>query len=224
MGRQIMDRKWLSAAAVVVLLGGGLSCARNQHLVSLQIQPSGGANFGAADSTLFVNFAAYGTFEHPPQTKDLTNQVTWISDTPQVAIVNANGIDGEVSPAGTDCGSSNVTATFKDGDNLVVSSAAHIVVDGPMSSGCMQAGTPPVLQVNFAGTGLGTLSSTPAGINCNSPNSCQASFTAGTTVTLMESPVGSSTFGTWNGCSSITANNECLVVLEQNVTVTATFN
>jgi len=219
MDRGTMVSKWFGVVAVTGLLISGLSCARNQHLVSLQVQPSGGANFGAADSTLYVNFTAYGTFEHPPQTKDLTGLVTWKSDTPQVAVVNANAVAGEVSPAGTDCGTSNLTATFQDGNNLVVSNAALITVDGPSSSGCTEPGPLPILQVNFAGTGTGTVTSTPAGIDCSTPSSCSASFTAGTTVTLTASGTGGATVIGWTGCNQA-LGNQCTVVLEQNVTVT----
>jgi len=217
-----MDRKWFSLVAVAALLLGGLSCARNQHLTSLQIQPSG-ANFGAGDSALFVNFKAYGTFEHPPQTKDLTNEVTWISDTPQVATVNAHGVQGEVSPVENDCGKANVSATFQDGGNLVLSnSPAQIVVDGPLSSGCTPAGPPPILTLNFAGTVPGSVTSVPAGINCTSPSSCSSAFTAGTTVTLTAATTGKTIV--WTGCNTTPPPNQCTVVMENNVAVTVTLN
>jgi hypothetical protein len=217
-----MRWKWLSGVvAVAALLIGGLSCARNQHLVSLQVQPSG-AVFGAGDSTLAVDFRAYGTFEHPPETKDLTSQVTWITDTPQVATVNAHSVAGEVSPVDLSCGAANVSATFKDGGNLVLSNAAHVVVDGPASSGCTPAGPQPILTVTFSGNGSGTVTSSPAGISCNSPSSCSNTFTAGTTVTLTATP--SATFGAWTaGCNQSLAN-QCTVVMQNNVTVTAMFN
>ncbi len=215
-----MRGKWLSGVvAVAALLVSGLSCARNQHLVSLQIRPSGGAVFGAGDSGLFVDFKAYGTFEHPPQTKDVTSQVTWISDTPEVATVSSAGA---VSPVDLSCGAANVYATFQDGGNLVLSDTAHIVVDGPVSSGCTPAGPPPILTVNFAGTDTGSVSSAPAGISCTSPSSCSSAFTAGTTVTLTAAQsTGMTTV--WSGCATA-LGNQCTVVMENNVTVTVTFN
>lgn len=214
-----MIRKWFSIAALVAAAFLELpSCGFNQHLVSIEIQPSGGATFGAADPSLFVDFTATGTYEHPPATKDLTNQVTWKSDTPQVATVTSGGV---VSP-NTNCGSANVFATFYDSPNLVTSNAAHIVVDGPASLGCTPAGSPPVLTVNFGGTGTGTVTSSPAGIDCSYNNTCSAPFTAGTLITLTGTPTGSSTSVTWSGCSS-PSGNVCSLVLESSTTVTATF-
>jgi Divergent InlB B-repeat domain len=217
--RSSMYRRWFGFTVVAALLVSGLSCARNQHLLSLQIQPSG-ATFGAGDSSLFVDFKAYGTFEHPPQTKDLTNQVTWISDTPQVATVTSAGV---VNPVDNDCGSANVSATFQDGDNLVVSNAAQITVNGPAADGCTPAGPQPILQVSFAGAGLGTVTSAPAGITCNAPSSCSATFTTGQTVTLTAAAGVGSTFQGWTGCSTA-LGSQCTVVMENNVAVIANFS
>jgi hypothetical protein len=215
-----MSRKWTSiltliAATFLVALS---SCAFNQHLVSISIAPSG-ASFGAVDQSLIVVFTATGTYIHPPQTKDLTSQVTWHTDTPQVASVNM----GVVSP-NTNCGSGNVFATFFDSPNQVTSNSAHIVVDGPASLGCTPAGAPPILTISFAGNGTGTV--TGNGISCSSPSTCSNQFTAGTMLTLTATPTGGHTFVSWAGCNStMGANNEvCIVTLENNLTVTATFN
>ena len=223
-----MNRKWFQAGASVamaLLLVSGLSCARNQHLTAINIQPSG-AKFGAADTSLFVNFKAYGTYEHPLETKDITTQATWISDTPKVASVTANGGSEKVNPEGTDCGTGNVTATFKDGGNLVVSNAANIVVDGPAASGCTPAGPQPILTVAFAGNGTGTVTSSPSVISCQSPAACSVQLTTGTTVQLTASATGGKTFSNWAGCNSTggTMGEVCTINVQNNVTVTATFN
>ena len=208
----------LVAAATLLLCLS--SCAFNQHLQSIAIQPAAGANFGGVDPSLFVNFVAFGTYNHPPQTKDITGQVSWQSDTPQVALVSSAGV---VSP-NTNCGAANVFATLKDGSNDVVSNSAHIVVNGPASEGCTPAGTQPILTVSFAGTGSGTV--TGSGISCSSPSSCSNQFTAGTTITLTATPTGSSSFSSWTNCNSTsgTNNSVCTVILENNLTVTAAFN
>ena len=219
-----MNRKWFQAGASVamaLLLVSGLSCARNQHLTAINIQPSG-AKFGAADTSLFVNFKAYGTYEHPLETKDITTQATWISDTPKVASVTASGGSEKVNPEGTDCGTGNVTATFKDGGNLVVSNAANIVVDGPASSGCTPAGPQPILTVAFAGTGSGTVTSV---LTCQSPSSCSVALTLGQSIDLTASASQGSSFGGWSGCDSVSTDGRtCTVNIQNNVTVTATFN
>jgi hypothetical protein len=219
-----MSRKWLSilalSAAAAFLLSLS-SCAFNSHLQSIQVQPTSGT-FGAADPGLFFQFKAFGSYTHPPRTVDITNQVNWQSDNPQVVQVTSTGM---VSPS-TDlgCGLANIFATMQDGKNDVLSNSAAVTVDGPASSGCTPAGTQPILTISFAGLGTGTV--TGNGISCSSPSSCNNQFTAGTTLTLTASPTGTSTFGMWANCNSVSGvgNSVCTVILENNLTVTATFN
>ena len=79
----------------------------------------------------------------------------------------------------------------------------------------------PVLTVSLAGTGAGTVTSSPPGISCNP--TCVASFAAGTEVTLTETPEGSDQFVGWSGaCSG--SNSTCTLTLNANENVTATFN
>ncbi|MGH2984129.1 MAG: PKD domain-containing protein [Solirubrobacterales bacterium] len=75
------------------------------------------------------------------------------------------------------------------------------------------------LTVSKDGTGSGTVTSSPAGISCG--DSCQASFDAGTLVTLTASPDASSTFSGWSGACSGTGT--CQVTMDQARSVTATF-
>ena len=217
-----MSRKWFSILALIAaatLLFNLSSCSFNSHLESIQVQPSSGT-FGAADPSLFFNFKAFGTYTHPPRTVDITDKVDWQSDNPQVVQVTSVGV---VSPS-TDlgCGLANIFATLQDGNNDVVSNSVAVTVDGPASSGCTPAGTPPTLTVNFSGTATGTVVSTPVGIDCSSPSSCNAEFTQGSTVTLTGTPTGTSTTVTWNGCNTVVGFN-CSVVMENSVAVTATF-
>jgi hypothetical protein len=55
----------------------------------------------------------------------------------------------------------------------------------------------PTLNVGFGGLGTGTVSSSPAGVNCTA--SCSVLFDVGTTVTLTASANGGSTFLGWRG-------------------------
>lgn len=76
------------------------------------------------------------------------------------------------------------------------------------------------LMVNKAGTGSGTVSSIPVGIDCGSQ--CRADFPAGTTVNLMATPSAGSTFTGWSGaCSGTTA---CTVMMDAAYSVTGNFN
>jgi hypothetical protein len=213
-----MSRKWFSVLVLIAaatLLLNASSCGFNQHLVSISVAPSG-ATFGAVDPSAFVNFTASGTYEHPPQTKDITSLVTWHSDTPQVAQVTSSGA---VSP-NVGCGSANVYATFYDSPNTVTSNEAHIIVDGPASQGCPQGGALSNLAVTIS-AGTGTITSAPAGINCGT--TCAAQFTTGTTVSLTATPIAPSTTVTWANCDT-SSGTSCTVFLETDRTVTATFN
>ena len=217
-----MNRNWFSIIALIaaaIFFFSLSSCGFNQHLTSISIAPSG-ATFGAVDDTLFVNFTASGTYAHPPETKDITSLVTWKSDTPEVAQVTSAGV---VSP-NTNCGSANVFATYYDSPNQITSNEAHIVVNGPASSGCTPAGPPPILSVtvNATTSTSGTVASSPAGISCTIGSTCSAQFTAGTPVTLIATPATS--FKVWtSGCSQTSANT-CTVFLQSNTTVVATFD
>jgi hypothetical protein len=217
-----MSRKWFSILALSAAAAFFLnlsSCAFNSHLLSIQVQPTAGT-FGAADPTIFFNFKAFGSYSHPPRTVDITDQVNWQSDNPQVVQVTTTGV---VSPsADLHCGLANIFATMQDGKNDVVSNSAAVTVDGSADLGCTPAGTPPTLTVNFSGTATGTVVSTPAGIDCSSPSSCNAEFTQGSTVTLTGTPTGTSVSVTWNGCNTVTGFN-CSVVMENSLAVTATF-
>ncbi len=82
--------------------------------------------------------------------------------------------------------------------------------------------TPPpnALTVSKAGTGTGTVTSNPAGINCGSD--CSENYTSGTVVTLTVTPASGSTFVGWSG--ACTGTGTCQVTMTQARVVTATFN
>ncbi len=76
------------------------------------------------------------------------------------------------------------------------------------------------LTVIKAGLGNGTISSSPAGINCGS--SCSARFFINESVRLSATPGSSYRFSSWTGCNS-TAGNICTVTMTTAKSVTATF-
>jgi len=76
------------------------------------------------------------------------------------------------------------------------------------------------LTVKKAGTGAGTVTSSPAGIECGGV--CSAPFAEESTVTLTGSPGVNSTAVVWTGCAS-TVENKCLVTMKGAKEVTATF-
>jgi hypothetical protein len=78
------------------------------------------------------------------------------------------------------------------------------------------------LTVTKLGTGSGSVTSSPAGINCGS--TCQFAFTANSQVTLTESAASGSVFGGWtNACAGAGMSSQCTVTMSQALTATANF-
>jgi len=79
--------------------------------------------------------------------------------------------------------------------------------------------TSPSLSVTRAGTGSGTVTSSPAAINCGA--TCSAMLSLGTVVTLTAAPSAGSAFTGWSGACSGTGS--CVVTMDAAKSVTATF-
>jgi hypothetical protein len=127
-----MDRFWsklggLAALGAVTLLVP--SCAHDQQLVSIQIQPTT-ETFGAANIPVSANagssvqLRALGTYIHPPVVKDITDQVTWTSNTPDMVTVNATGL---ITATGMACGGTIISATVQTNTDGNRSSSGAIV-------------------------------------------------------------------------------------------------
>jgi subtilisin family serine protease len=77
----------------------------------------------------------------------------------------------------------------------------------------------PGLCVTRSGSGLGAVTSVPAGVDCGP--TCAARFSAGTTVTLSAAPEAGSAFSGWSGPCSGTG--PCTVTLSAMTTISASF-
>lgn len=217
-----MTRKWSVVLSVfVVLLTATLmlslaSCGHDQELTQITVQPAT-ETFGAAnvpvnlDAGLSVQLRALGTYIHPPVTKDITGQVTWFSNTPQMVTVNSTGM---ITATGGSCGGTLVSATMKSQNGGI--QTAFMTANVVCFSGTGQA-----LTLLFSGAGSGTVTSSPSGLSCAS--TCSGAFPTGTPVVLTAAATGTSTFGGWGGCDTV-AGAVCTVNLTTNRTVTVTFN
>ena len=78
-----------------------------------------------------------------------------------------------------------------------------------------------ILTAARAGTGLGSVASTPAGITCGTD--CTESYAHGTSVTLTPTPATGSTFSGWSGAAACTGTGPCVVPMTAAASVTATF-
>ncbi len=148
------------------------------------------------------------------------------------------------SPAGINCGST-CEANFAEGTKVTLKATPAAGSEAAVFTGCdkVTAGecevtmsaakevkatftkevVPPVLfklKVTKDGTGSGTVTSNPSGINCGS--TCEAEFEEGTKVTLKGTPAAGSEAATWTGCDKVTAG-ECEVTMTAAKEVKATF-
>ena len=76
------------------------------------------------------------------------------------------------------------------------------------------------LAVAKTGIGRGTVTSTPAGIDCGT--SCSADYDIDTVVTLTAAPAMLSIFGGWSGCDTVSGAT-CVVTMRAGKSVTANF-
>jgi hypothetical protein len=108
-----------------------------------------------------------------------------------------------------------------NGVNSVTMSTPLSGVQGARTITCTFTNTAkPTLRVSTVGTGTGTVSSSPAGINCGA--TCSSVFPADTPVTLTANASPGSTFIGWvgGGCSG---TNACVVTVASAVAVSARF-
>ena len=205
-----MNRKWISSLFALITLAtlflGISSCGHNQHLTSIQVTPSG-ATFNSVGSS--IRFKALGSYDHPPETKDITGLVQWSVDSQNFVSITDTNLVTAISI----CGSGNLTASFYDSPNYV-SGSAFLTGGGSGTAACNQA----VLTVNIAGSG--SVTDSTGVIKC--PGTCSANYALGSTIGLTATPGSGATQTNWTNCSSFTGNT-CTVVLNFDTTVTATF-
>lgn len=232
-----MIRKWFGVSALVMIAGAFLtlsSCGRDQELTSIQIQPIT-ETFGSSTTLLStdagaqVQLRALGTYIHPPVTKDITNQVTWNSNTPQMMTVDATGL---VTVTGLACGNTLISATVNTGKSSGGISSSGALVTGYMTGNVIcytgssggGGGSGPSITVNFSGTGSGSILSSPIGLSCaTTTNPCFSNaFSSGTSVQITATPNG--TFGGWTGCTSVNGLVCTVSNLTTAVTLSAVFN
>lgn len=129
-----MKRTRFSFAALIgiaVLSLSLSSCARNQHLVSIQVQPNPVIFEGVGAQ---VQFTAIGTYDHPPETKDITDKVQWRIDVDYLATISSSG----VATATNTCGAGNAIASvYSDPSNP----SGGTIVEGSAAISGVQQGT-----------------------------------------------------------------------------------
>ena len=110
-----MIRKWFSVAALI------LTAITAVEPVELRPQPETGsdqvtpatATFGGVGAQ--IQFKAIGTYIHPPENKDITDQAKWSIDSQNLVTINGPGNVTAIS----DCGTGNVIASIQDGAEAI---------------------------------------------------------------------------------------------------------
>jgi len=114
---------------------------------------------------------------------------------------------------------SGLTNTYVDA--LAIDPSNHSIIYAGTDGGGAFKFLPIVsLSVSKSGTGDGSVTSNPSGIDCGS--TCTGSYDQGTSVTLIATPSSGSNFVGWSGACSGTG--DCVVTMDSDKTVTATFN
>jgi hypothetical protein len=117
-----------------------------------------------------------------------------------------------------------VTHVYTSGGEFTVTLEIKLITpifgNPPPVTHTLRVPQPAELSVFRAGSGSGTVTSTPSGIACGLV--CAASFEAGTTVTLTQSADAESEFAGWSGACSGTG--ACSVALSESKSVTARFD
>ena len=220
--------------------GAGAACSSQYPTgtaVSLTAAPTAGSDFaswsepGCTGATCIVTLSSARTV-----TATFTRKIFRVS-------INRVG-DGNVtsSPAGIDCGAVSCSASFPSGTPLTLTAVAgnglHVaswsaskctagsvtcvftpVADIEVTVTFTQVAGDP-LSVALKGTGSGTVTSSPMGIDCPAAT-CSTPFPSGQQVTLTESPAEGSTFSGWNVCTGL--GSTCTVTVTGSTSVEASF-
>jgi len=146
------------------------------------------------------------------------------------------------SPAGINCGATCAFA-FAEGAVVTLTAAPASGTAPVVWSGCetitvekkckvtmstaktVKATFDPIqreLKVEKKGPGSGTVTSSPAGIECGA--TCKASYGNGTVVTLSAVSGPNTLPVVWAGCTKVVAENKCEVTMTAAKAITATFN
>lgn len=134
-----MSNRWSALLGVFLaafLLSTMSACGHDQQLQSITVIPAV-ENFGSTkipvvdDAGLNVQLRALGSYIHPPVTKDITSQVTWTSNTPQMVTVDANGV---ITATGLACGGTIISATIVTNHSDGAISSTGALVTGSMTA------------------------------------------------------------------------------------------
>ncbi len=132
-----LTSKFCLGLATVAFVIGLTGCGHEQQLVSISVQPQT-ETFGApnipvsANAGATVQLRAIGNYIHPPVSKDVTNQVVWSSNTPDMLTVDA--ATGLITATGQACGDTLISATVTTNHSIGNVSSSGAIVTGTMTA------------------------------------------------------------------------------------------
>lgn len=187
------------------------SIVEGKCLVTMSIDRTVKATFEAQTAELKVKKGGLGTGTVTSEPAGITCGATCSAKFPEASTVTLTGTPTGESQAPVWSGCDSVNG---EGKCLVTISGTREVnatfnVEGPQ------------LTVTKPGTGTGTVTSSPAGLECGS--SCAVSFPKGQKVTLKGTPGLHSEAVKWVGCDSVNGKNECVATMSEAREVAATF-
>jgi hypothetical protein len=209
--------------------------------ITLTATPATGSDF-----TGWSGGGCSGTTATCTVTMDRARGVTasFVLETHQLTVTKPGNGVGSVgsAPAGIDCGSDcsegfnygtevTLTATAATGSDFTGwsgggcsgnASTCTVTMDQARSVSASFVSQKRTLSVTRAGTGPGSVTSAPAGIDCG--NDCAGDFDYGTEVTLTAVAPNGSHFAGWSGDGCSGASSSCTVTMDQARAVTAEFS
>ena len=243
-----------SLAPYANVIDCGTTCTASfpdtETALGLHAAPGTGSNFSGWDTVTANDCSSFGTADC---TLNMSSPRTAIAVfTLQQFLLTVNSTNGTVTSQPPHAGDINCgatcTHTYDYGTTVELQATpdANYTFNGWTGGGCESAGTGPCLvtmtaattvtatfvlnarslHVALAGSGGGTVTSSPSGINCGTISGvdCDEAYVINTVVDLCETPDAGSVFTSWGGCDSIQPGNVCRVTMSANKTVTATFD
>ncbi|HUH63929.1 MAG TPA: hypothetical protein VLZ50_13070 [Terracidiphilus sp.] len=136
----MFDRRYLKALVLIGLLAPIVSCETSPSLTSIVISPTtptitvalnGNGSLAPSGAQIGINYRAIGYYTHPghpPETRDITDQVSWTTDIPDLVNISTEGV---ATPALKAIGFCDITATMPGFNGIIISNDSTYTVNLP---------------------------------------------------------------------------------------------
>jgi hypothetical protein len=183
---------------------GAQNAAANLDVNALTVNLAGGGNVTSSDKVISCGSKCYGVY-------NLGSTVT----------LTAKANSGSTFTLwGGACAGNAPTCTVTLNAESTVTATFTAAAAGGGGGGGGGGGAASSFALSVSLANAGTVTSTPAGINCTS--SCAASFASGSAVTLSATPPPGLAFSSWSGACAGTQQT-CTVTMSKNLSVKANF-